>query len=417
MRILIVLMLFVFWGCSSKKTPMPTSASTSVIMMSVCKETAKNAKNAVSEQLMQKIPAELYLKIEFQAYQKEKENCYRAWISQENWSSYLQELKSLYDAQQLVLSEYNNSIVFSKKEQKIDDWLQKSKAYNNNLEILRKIQPISLHELDDNRTKLLDEINAFPSILMLYKPCARNTNYRCNVAFRSQVDDESQQLKFLWSFGDGSTSQKHQPLHMFTKSGEYTVSLKVTDPNEASGVSKVVVLVKPTSKPIARFKVSSEHYEVGEAVHFKNRSSVQIGKIQRYNWSYGDGTYSKKRDGKHYYKSAGHYVVRLKVCSQKKQCSSVKHTLQIIKPKNSIDVKKGSKIEDYIKSHGPAVEKSVKEGALMSAYLYDDIWLLVKRGKIVCAVRKQGLSNNLLGEPKKCYWHERHSSEFMVELK
>jgi len=107
----------------------------------------------------------------------------------------------------------------------------------------------------------------------------------------------------------------------------------------------------------------------------------------------------------------------LKVCNKNKYCSRASKQIVIKKGKALIDVKQGTRIEDYMAKEGIPSQEIVKQKALMTAYKYGDIWLLCKRGKIECAIKDEGLTTNLLGQPKKCYWHEKHAKKYMVELK
>ena len=45
----------------------------------------------------------------------------------------------------------------------------------------------------------------------------------------NQIDDR---IKYIWNFGDGTTSDKSKPLHSYTTEGRYTVKLRVIYPNE-----------------------------------------------------------------------------------------------------------------------------------------------------------------------------------------
>ena len=77
----------------------------------------------------------------------------------------------------------------------------------------------------------------------------------------------------------------------------------------------------------------------------------------------------------------------------------------------------GTLIKSYISRYGAPEASIVKAKSSMSGYRYGDIWLLAKRGKIECAVHAKGLATNLLGQPKKCDWHQKHARRHMVELK
>ncbi|MCU7806430.1 MAG: PKD domain-containing protein [Candidatus Thiodiazotropha sp. (ex Semelilucina semeliformis)] len=61
-------------------------------------------------------------------------------------------------------------------------------------------------------------------------------------------DPDSDNLHYLWNFGDGSTSTTQNPSHTFTVSGEFTSSLTVVDNLGASSRSSVVIKVsEPTT--------------------------------------------------------------------------------------------------------------------------------------------------------------------------
>ncbi|WP_038173157.1 collagenase [Vibrio pacinii] len=55
-------------------------------------------------------------------------------------------------------------------------------------------------------------------------------------------DQDGEIVSYLWDFGDGSTSTQANPTHQFSKAGTYTVSLMVTDDDEAS--DSVVVSIE-----------------------------------------------------------------------------------------------------------------------------------------------------------------------------
>lgn len=56
-----------------------------------------------------------------------------------------------------------------------------------------------------------------------------------SVAFLAEVTDPNgDDLSYMWSFGDGSSSTEASPTHTYTSPGTYTVELTVTDSNGAS---------------------------------------------------------------------------------------------------------------------------------------------------------------------------------------
>ena len=56
-------------------------------------------------------------------------------------------------------------------------------------------------------------------------------------------DPDGDVLKFEWDFGDGAKSTLLRPNHEYTSTGNYTVTLKVTDPSNESSTAETWVLV------------------------------------------------------------------------------------------------------------------------------------------------------------------------------
>ncbi|GAB6102831.1 hypothetical protein JCM16138_20540 [Thermococcus atlanticus] len=67
------------------------------------------------------------------------------------------------------------------------------------------------------------------------------------------------------------------------------------------------------SPPKARFAHSPENPNVGTEVRFMDMSSDSDGEIVSWEWDFGDGYISRKRNPTHKYQNAGTYIVRLKV--------------------------------------------------------------------------------------------------------
>ena len=116
---------------------------------------------------------------------------------------------------------------------------------------------------------------------------------------------------YKWSFGDGKYSTVKNPAHTYTKAGNYTVSLKVSNAagNNTATKSNYIV-VKALKAPVAAF---SAHPSTGIAplkVAFTDRST---GIHTSWKWSFGDGTYSREKNPVHKYTKAGNYTVSLTV--------------------------------------------------------------------------------------------------------
>ncbi|MGE4444429.1 MAG: PKD domain-containing protein [Candidatus Altimarinota bacterium] len=57
-----------------------------------------------------------------------------------------------------------------------------------------------------------------------------------------------QNCTYSWDFGDGKNSQDKNPSHTFTNSGNYNVTLKITDPNNNTAQAKVSIYVGSSVK-------------------------------------------------------------------------------------------------------------------------------------------------------------------------
>jgi PKD repeat protein len=66
----------------------------------------------------------------------------------------------------------------------------------------------------------------------------------------ASTDADGDILSRLWNFGDGNTSTVQNPVHTYAAYGGYTVSLTVTDNEDASdAASEVVTLTDPNAPP------------------------------------------------------------------------------------------------------------------------------------------------------------------------
>jgi gliding motility-associated-like protein len=110
-----------------------------------------------------------------------------------------------------------------------------------------------------------------------------------------------------WEFGDGSTSTLQNPIHSYNDTGNFTITLIVSNNGCADTISLInYVHVKP---PIARFSMP---------INCTNRYTKtfvdnSIG-ADTWDWDFGDGTlHSNLQNPSHTYASVGTYTVSLTV--------------------------------------------------------------------------------------------------------
>ena len=401
--------------------------------------------------------------------------CYDAVITRKGWNRYTRAVKSKqeeiirYAEDNRKVFEYNN------KEVLVKTMLGERRQFNQKLESAKSIAPMDIEPFLLDYKSLENAINVLPSVKIKVRPCNNNRNYNCDIAFSAEVKDESNKLLYLWDFGEGSKSEKKNPTHRYLTEGSYNVSLQVTD---ASGLgtfrTEDILVIKGRNVPKkagknslnAYFILDKKSYRVNEEVDFDNRSRGVGSEIESYHWDFGDGQESGVRNPKHRYDKAGRYVVRYKVCNADGHCAyassgitivpganvvkpaakpvrpaakTVKPAPQTAKPvaktakpvqkkaqpspavakakgAHSIDAKAGEKIDDYIARHGQPSEMIDKKKGSTKAYRYGNVWLLVKYDNIVCAVDAKGFKTTLMGQPKKCNWHQKNAAKYMLEL-
>ncbi|MFW9876877.1 MAG: PKD domain-containing protein, partial [Candidatus Thorarchaeota archaeon] len=132
-------------------------------------------------------------------------------------------------------------------------------------------------------------------------------------------------LTYIWDFGDGTTSNKISPIHIYSQVGEYLVSLTVND-SYTSSTTSVVILVytEGGNEPIAFIWVDANRDEKGnslanvsEAIRFDaSKSYDPDGSQLYYDWDFGDGSHSGNRIATHRYKEEGIFTVILKITDE-----------------------------------------------------------------------------------------------------
>lgn len=118
------------------------------------------------------------------------------------------------------------------------------------------------------------------------------------VRFSAEVNDpEGQPVTCLWNFGDGTTSNEKDPVHVYTRAGNYTAICVVTDDKGERVSQKFSIKVLPRegsfveeAKLIATCEVVKEYfnnqYDCPPATgHYTAESSIDPdGRIVAYYW-------------------------------------------------------------------------------------------------------------------------------------
>jgi PKD repeat protein len=107
-----------------------------------------------------------------------------------------------------------------------------------------------------------------------------------------------------WQFGDGKESSEINPAHGYAASGNYTVTLTVSNAAGETSKSKFVT-VSVGLPPVAAF----EFDVAGRQAHFVDSST---NNPTAWSWDFGDGSGSGDQNPVHLYGAAGKYTVTLK---------------------------------------------------------------------------------------------------------
>ena len=110
-----------------------------------------------------------------------------------------------------------------------------------------------------------------------------------------------------WDFGDGQTSNLQHPTHNYAASGNYNVSLIVTNMGGCSDTVEYVI----TTIPIPQVSFNSSPVCPNDVSSFFDASGSMNGPITSWNWNFGDGTTDTIQNPVHIYNLPGTFPVTL----------------------------------------------------------------------------------------------------------
>ena len=114
---------------------------------------------------------------------------------------------------------------------------------------------------------------------------------------------------WFWDFGDGSTSNEQNPIHTYTVTGFYNVSLYDANSNGTSNTFVQQDYIKAYNTPVANFSVDKVSGVDPIDVQFTDTSA---NTPTSWFWDFGDGTTSTQQNPAHWY-TTGTYAVNLTV--------------------------------------------------------------------------------------------------------
>ena len=154
--------------------------------------------------------------------------------------------------------------------------------------------------------------------------CVKNNNF----SFTNKTIVTPGTFVSNWIFGDGNTSKSINSNHQYLNPGSFTVKLlSVSDFGCRDSISKMV-FIDPSPKALFSLNDSDQCLK-GNKFIFTNLSSIPSGKYKTF-WDFGDGDTSTKLSPTHIYLSGGHFIVKLKLISDKFCTDSILKNIFVI---------------------------------------------------------------------------------------
>lgn len=161
------------------------------------------------------------------------------------------------------------------------------------------------------------------------------TSQRCNqftFDAAGSYDPDKENLSYFWDFGDGQTSTEAVVDHTYTKSGDYDVTLTITDNTTLECSSSIKTQkIRTNIHPAAAF-TSADMICVNEPIVFDaDDSSDDLATNLGYEWNFGDGTQSSDgHQATKIYSKGGTYKVTLTVDDQSQTVCSTDSADKVI---------------------------------------------------------------------------------------
>ncbi|MEP0847051.1 MAG: PKD domain-containing protein [Phycisphaerae bacterium] len=142
----------------------------------------------------------------------------------------------------------------------------------------------------------------------------------------------------MWDFGDGGVSSEIAPRHVYESTGEFTVTLTVTDNDGLSASATETIVV--TEAPVAVIRVDRTTAENAPAVfNFDASASFDPdGEVVEYDWDFADGSRESEPALAHRFSEPGTYLVHLTVTDDTGVTGEARQLIAVGIPKPAIEI-------------------------------------------------------------------------------
>ncbi len=156
-------------------------------------------------------------------------------------------------------------------------------------------------------------------------------------------DADGQVVSWAWSFGDGNTSTERHPIHTFAATGDYTVTLTVTDNSGLINTYSSIYHVVPSLNPDFAISPLVAH-EGGESVRFTDLGELLLVPTALRTYDFGDGSavftqYTKT--SLHTFQDNGLFHVTLRVGDSLGVSHTITRDIMVLNTPPSVDIDPG----------------------------------------------------------------------------
>jgi len=138
------------------------------------------------------------------------------------------------------------------------------------------------------RFKAIGEGNSPPVVRAEVSPRSGDAPLVVRASASNSFDPNGQRLRFLWNFGDGTTSTDADAEHVYTRAGTYEVTVTVTEATAPFESSRDSFTVRSGAKaPIVRIidPVEGTPYEIGKPVSFSGTATTDAADRPSLSWN------------------------------------------------------------------------------------------------------------------------------------
>jgi len=189
------------------------------------------------------------------------------------------------------------------------------------------------YDTDTTTVTITSESGAIPTA-NINGPYSGYVNYPVSFSSAGSIGgSEGTITSWYWTFGDGAVSSQQNPTHIYSSSGTFTVTLKVTNNyGQTDTVTTTATITKLSSNQIPPVANAGGPYTgvVGSPITFNGSESRDLdGTIVSNVWNFGDSTTGTGVSPTHTYTIAGNYTVILTVTDNESLTNSNSTTARI----------------------------------------------------------------------------------------